>query len=115
MSKKDYPVQIGAKTYQLRYNYDAFTFLEDMTGKSFADVIQQRTMTTNKLCLFAGLRKNHPDIDLDAVGELLDECDDLQALMVSVMEAIGNYFSKAKPTAQPKKKMVTASHTQTEE
>ena len=105
--KKDYPIKVGEQTYLLRFNYNALTLVEDVTGKSFFEVLGNLGHLKNmKIIMWAGLRKNHADIDLDDVGELLDDCDDLKALFEELVKAVNNYFSarasgSKKKTDQP--------------
>ena len=104
MSKKDYPIQIGEKTYTLRYNFDAMEVVEDLTGKSFFEclgAVQTGNMKSIKLMFFAGLKKNHPGIELESVGELLDELE-LKDAITTLIEAVENYFTKGKSDSKKK-------------
>lgn len=113
--KRDFPIVVAGKTYLLRYNYDALIFVEDMTGKSFFEALaelQKGSLTTLKVLLTAGLRKHHQDVE--NVSALIDDADDLTALMKSVIEAVNNYFAKSKPEPATKKKSQAASNSKTD-
>lgn len=97
--KKDCPIQIGNNTYLLRFNFDSICYIEDVTGKGMFQVLAEITAGTLKhlrVLLHAGLRKNHPDISIDQVGELIDDADELNGLVTSLLESINNYFSRSK-------------------
>jgi hypothetical protein len=110
--KKDYPIKIGQRELLLRFNYDALTYVEDVTGKPFFEALQALSkghLGTVKVLLAAGLRKNHADIE--DVGGLIDEADDLTALITGVVEAVNNYFARDGKAAKTdsKKKMTQGS------
>jgi len=105
--KKDFPISIGEQLYQFRYNFDALTLIEDITGRSFAQVLNESSLGIWKIVFFAGLKKNHPDIALDGVGELIDQAENLGALKLEVQAALLNSLGvdkKSEEDAPAKKK-----------
>jgi hypothetical protein len=110
--KKDFPIQIGDKLYQLRYNFDALTKLEDLTNETFTKHVIQLgsgSMKSLKMLFFVGLSKNHPEITLENVVDILDDCPDVNALMTTVATGVGNFFSKdaKKKISQPEATLVS--------
>ena len=96
-SRKDFPVTISDETYLLRFNYDALTYIEDVTGKPFAEFLESlKSLKSIKLLLTAGLKRNHPNLSSADVSDLLDGCDGIKDLVALLLEAVTNYFSKGK-------------------
>lgn len=112
-SKKDYPITIGSKLYQFRYNFDALTLIEDLSGKAFISLLSESKLGTWKLVIFAGLKANHPEITLDSVGDLIDEADELGTLIKAVSNAVTSSIGVDKKTEEPAKKKPAPSITQT--
>jgi hypothetical protein len=109
MNKRTVPVKVGDRTFNLRYNFDSLTTIEDQLGKPFLEVFVSLTklsFTAVKVVFWAGLKQNHSDITLDEVGAILNECEDLPAMIKALTDAVGNFMSKAK--AVPEKKETTA-------
>lgn len=103
-SKKDFPIKIGETTYMFRYNFDALTLIEDLTGKSFGVVLSESSLSTWKIVVFAGLKKNHPDIALENVGDLIDDAENLGSLKLRVQGALLNSLGVERKEDDTKKK-----------
>jgi hypothetical protein len=105
-SKRDFPIVIGDKTYLLRYNFDALTAAEDISGKSFAQLMNGMgilTLGDVKTLFYAGLRKHHAEVTIEQVPAILDNSEDLVSLIKSLTDAMGNYFAKPKAIVKQKK------------
>ncbi len=104
--KRNVPVKVGSKTYNLRFNYDALTTIEDTLGKPFLDVFLSLTklsFTSVKVVFWAGLRKNHPEVALEDVGAILDECEELPQMIKALTASLQNFFNKKTDAPEEKK------------
>lgn len=105
--KKDVPIKVGTKQYLLRYGFASLCLIEDTTSKPFLDVflsLSKLSFNTMKVVFWAGLRTNHPEIALEDVDAILDECNDLPAVIKSLTATLNNFFSKTVQTQEKKVK-----------
>ncbi len=104
--KTDFPVVINDQTYNLRFGMKAFRTVEDTNYRcnacrrdqshTFMQTFQEcgkGSLSALALLIFAGLRINHPEMTLALVDDLIDACDDIMELTVSVIKAVENYYS----------------------
>ncbi len=95
--KGDTPLEVGGKTYTLRYSHSALVKLEKQMNQSIMQIMNDLGKTdemrigTLVTLLWAGLQKHHPTLSIDDACELLDEHGDDGA----VVEIIGDAFQKA--------------------
>jgi len=107
VTKKDYPVKIGPREFLLRFNFDAMTTTEDLLGKSFFEAVIRATaaeISALRALFFAGLRKNHPEITLEKVNEILDDMEDFQSLAEAILTPCGELVAQWKKSGGVKKK-----------
>ena len=117
----DQQVRIGKHSYTLRYSVKALAALQDHWGlQSFAEVGERLSsigtgMNADDLVgiLWAGLRTHHPDIDKEAVLDLIDDAG-MDGLVDAMTAAItgglpsaesgeGQGTSEARPRTKPRK------------
>jgi hypothetical protein len=95
--KGDVALEVGGKTYTLRYSHSALIKLEKQLDQSIMRIMQdigkadEMRIGTLVAILWAGLQKHHPDLSVDEACELLDEKGD----DASVIDVIGDAFQKA--------------------
>lgn len=92
--------KIGEKTYTLCYNNEALIQLEDQLDKGIVAIMNEMQKWKEdpervrlkwiRALLWAGLHKYQPQLDVEQVGELLEQTN-----TVDVMTAIGDAMSKA--------------------
>lgn len=112
MALKDFPVQVGEKTYLLRYNYKAICLAEDLLGKSFFASLASMGMKEIATIFFVGLKHHEPGATMAEVERIIDEdVEDFAEFMKAVMEASGNYFQRS---TQKKTVQTSASSSQTD-
>lgn len=75
--KGEVDLRIGEKTYTLKFTRNAMADVESLFGgRPFNEVIADQSVSMLRACLWAGLKKHHPGIDLLAAGDLMEEVED---------------------------------------
>lgn len=98
-NKGEVEFKAGGETYKLRFSIDSLCELEDLSGKGIAALAQELSdpakvsIKLMRQVFWAGLRDNHPDINLKAAGELIVEAGG----MLPVAELVGQAFTLAFP------------------
>ncbi len=108
----DVPFKIGEVEYTLRFSLKAQLALKDQWGLEKDDDVQKRmqSLETGDVVdvLWAALRSHHPDVDRDAVIDLLDDAEqeDFEVAMASVISGAmpprSEGASEKKPKSRPK-------------
>lgn len=70
-------LQAGEKTYTIHFSTNALCNLEEALGMSVSQLSEEfasQAVGFRELrkILWAGMRDNHPDLDLEAIGEIID-------------------------------------------
>lgn len=95
-NKSEVDLTIGDKTYTLKFGRNAMASVESLFGGTpFPEVAANRSYSAVRAMLWAALQHHHSDIDLIAVGDLMDELND--------DAHIGIVLGKAISLALPKK------------
>lgn len=75
-------IVLGSKPFTLKYGWRAFTALADELGctvNNIDAVVSNMPVSSLTVVLWAGLQRNHPDMTVDAVADLLDDGNIAQA------------------------------------
>jgi hypothetical protein len=97
----------GMTEYTIKLGHNAFACLEGELGATPAQLelmLKEPTITLVRAILWAGLRKHHPEINIEMAGEIIDEVG-----AEAVADVIGRALSSsalvkgAKKTANPRK------------
>jgi hypothetical protein len=97
--KKDYPLTIGTQTYQLRFNFDALTAVEDLTNKPFSQVFNGSiagSMRDTKTLFVCGLKHNHPSLTSEDLAAILEDLEDLADFHKVLIVALAESFPAKK-------------------
>lgn len=95
-------LQVGEKSYTLRFSANALCALEDALDVSvveFGDMLtdpKRVRLKTVRAVMWAGLQDHHPAITLKEAGDIIQELT-----MAKAMAAIGSAFELAFPTPDP--------------
>ncbi len=79
------------KERHIKFDLNAFEIIENLTGKSVAEIGQDMKMSTLKVLLYAGLKWEDKDLTAEYVGTLVT-LDNLQ----EVSEKLGDCFGSVK-------------------
>ena len=83
------------KPRTLRYGINALAKIEDITGKSLMNLDLKNVGIKDLLAIvYAGLYHEDKDLNIEKVGDLIDEYSDLNAIAKAVGEAITIAFGK---------------------
>lgn len=89
-------VQVGDKSYVLRFSINAMVAAESVMGLGISDIIAELQASpklgTLRTVMWAGLREYQPKITLDAVGDIIGELG-----LQKAGEIIGDALAKAFP------------------
>ncbi len=103
--KGDVSLQVGDKTYTLRYSHLALVRLENVLNKSLMQIMgdlgkpEVMRLGTIVALLWAGLQKHHPGMTEEQAAEILDEIDGgVATAMVSIDAAFSKAFGAASGT-----------------
>lgn len=94
---------VGGKEYTFRLAINEICELEKETGIGFiklaTNLMDPDTLQVYRLrdVLHAGLKKSHPDLTLEDVGELITEAGGTQRMMDLVEGSISSVFLEADP------------------
>lgn len=94
-------------TYVLRFSIDALCRLEDTSGLVLSDLLEEMSdksrMTIRRVrqLLHAALLEHHPELDLQAAGELMLKGGGVLATMARVTEAMSAAFPEASGKPRP--------------
>lgn len=97
--KGEVAFEAGGKSYTLRYSIDAICALEEATGKGIVALSTELSaagtisMGLLRQVVWAGLREQHPDVDLKCAGELIVDAGGL----TKMIEYVGSALSRAFP------------------
>lgn len=102
------PVQLGGKTRNLKYGFNALIDLQDVLGINIQDLMKVMTKGASlrdlRSVLWVGLKHEDPTLTPEAVGDMISGPEDLAALGTAIRSAIEAAFppveKKAKPTAK---------------
>ena len=87
-NKSEVELTIGETTYTLKFGRNAMASVEGLFGgRSFGDIASEQSFSVLRAMFWASLQKHHPDIDLLATGDLMDEADD-EALAAAIGKAL---------------------------
>lgn len=88
---KSYPVELGGKTRNIRYNFNALCDVEEATGKSISEI---SGLSSIRVLLWAGLRWEDKGLTAQRVGvwieEHLNDGGDMQDLVDAAMKALNS-------------------------
>lgn len=87
-NKSEVALTIGETTYTLKFGRNAMASVEGLFGgRSFGDIASEQSFSVLRAMFWASLQKHHPEIDLLATGDLMDEADD-EALAAAIGKAL---------------------------
>jgi hypothetical protein len=66
-------LEINDKMYELEYTINAVCDLEELTGKTFAEVVTQKGFRGLRALMWCGLSENVPGLTMKTAGKLLQE------------------------------------------
>lgn len=104
-------MQVGGKTYLLRLSVNQLIAVQKLTGLGLVQLEAALADTANfmiepwRAVLWAGLQERHPEIDLEAAGDLIGEAG-VALVTVKVGEALQAAFpqpTRGAPSANPRK------------
>lgn len=85
---------VNGKNLTLLFDINALCDLEEETDKSFPEIIREMTaaptgvsMRMLRALLWAGLRANHPEVDIGAAGRIISECGGVLPALEKIAEA----------------------------
>ena len=88
---KSYPVELGGKTRNIRYNFNALCDVEEATGKSITEI---SGLSSIRVLLWAGLRWEDKGLTAQRVGmwieEYLTEGGEMDDLVNAAMKALSS-------------------------
>lgn len=96
--KGDVGLEVGGRSYTLRYSHLALVKLEKQLDRPMARLLrdfedhQNMRIGTIVALLWAGLQKHHPEITFEAAADLLD---DIEGGAVGAMNVMGEALHKA--------------------
>lgn len=94
-------INLNGRVETLAYTVNSVCALEEMTGKSLSEALST-DMAGLRALFFCGLLRSHPDMTLDAAGDLIDQYllsgGDLEALCDQITAALedAGFFRRAK-------------------
>ena len=87
-NKSEVALTIGETTYTLKFGRNAMASVESLFGgRPFPEIMADQSFSVVRAMLWAALQRHHPDIDLLAAGDLMDESDD-EALAAAIGKAL---------------------------
>lgn len=96
--KGECALEVGEKTYTLRFGANEIVALEDELGKGVAEIGQmlsapdyQPTMKEARMFVWLALQAHHPDVTLLQAGEIINEAGVVEAFSAT-MTALNNSF-----------------------
>jgi|PlaIllAssembly_1097288.scaffolds.fasta_scaffold380188_2 hypothetical protein len=96
-------LKIQDKEYLLRYDINALILLEEITGQSITNALKEDMgIKMLRNLLYVGLKRNHKEITLESVGDLIEEYLDADGDMEKLSELITVAFSKSSLTSKKK-------------
>ncbi|RZJ01815.1 MAG: hypothetical protein EON90_02060 [Brevundimonas sp.] len=109
-AKGEAGVEIGGKTYTLVFNVNALCEVEYILDKSTDRILEALThsppLNVVRALLWGGLRQHHPDLDLIAAGDLIEQMGGGGVALQKIGEALQSAFPDAPEgaeTANPRK------------
>ena len=88
---KSYPVELGGKTRNIRYNFNALCDVEEATGKSITEI---SGLSSIRVLLWAGLRWEDKSLTAQRVGmwieEYLNDGGEMDDLVNAAMKALNS-------------------------
>lgn len=95
---------VDGKSYTIRLGRNAMAEAEAVVGRPFPAIVQSLGSSPEvgvlRAVLWAGLHRHHPELDLLAVGDLMDEAGD-EAVTAAIAEALRLAFPQPDDTARP--------------
>ena len=96
-------LKIQDKEYLLRYDINALILLEDITGQSITNALNEDMgIKMLRNLLYVGLKRNHKEITIEGVGDLIQEYLDADGDMEKLSELITVAFSESNLTSKKK-------------
>lgn len=83
-------VEIGGRAFTLYYSVNALCAVEERAGGSL-ERLMERQFSATRLLLWGGLLQKHPEMTLDAAGELIGA----HIRMGGTLEEIVNFCAEA--------------------
>lgn len=97
---------VGDRTYTIKLGRNALASVEGLLGRGFPEIAASLTTDPQigvmRAILWAGLQRFHPEIDLMAVGDLMDDAGD-DVIGEKIGEALKLAFPDAKASVRPQK------------
>lgn len=97
---KTVPIQLGGKTRNLKYGFNALVDLEETLGVSIQDMMKMFASGAKlgdlRAILWAGMKHEEPGLTPEAVGDMIDGPDDFKAIAEAVRAAMEAAFPPTK-------------------
>lgn len=101
------PLEVGGKTYILKIDLNAICELEallstpthEMTFREALHLIDRKHIGATRALLFAGLRKHHPKLTLEEVGDMMLEMGGIEGLDKKLEDAVAATMAPSDATA----------------
>jgi hypothetical protein len=93
--QSEYPVTIGSKVYQVRYNFRSLKTIASLSGvplPAFLEKCQNLDVDALMVLLYAGIQKHHSEIKLDNVLDILDDCDEMTPVLEGFLSALSMFL-----------------------
>lgn len=92
-------VELDGKKYKVQFDFNALCALESVTGGNAlsGEIFKTINASNVRALFFAGLRTYHPNLDLEATGQLLKPTN-VGAVIAAVQEAFIAAFGSEKKT-----------------
>jgi len=96
-------IKIQDKEYTLKYDINALALLEDITGKSISNVLQENMgISTLRNLFYVGLKRNHKDITVEQVGDIMQDYIDEHKSVERLSALITEAFEKSNLATEKK-------------
>ena len=96
-------IEIGNKSYELKFTVNAMAELEDMTGQEIGNLLSGGQFKMLRYLMWAGLIENNPELTVKSAGALVEEylqsggaLDVLGEALTKAIESAGFFKQAAK-------------------
>ena len=96
-------IKIQDKEYTLKYDINALALLEDITGSSISNALQENMgIAMLRNLFYVGLKRNHKDITVEQVGDIMQDYIDEHKSVERLSALITEAFEKSNLATEKK-------------
>lgn len=84
-------IDLGGRSYTLKLSLNSMCEMEGASGRPFPQIVTQvarGSLTDLRAFLWAALREHHPDLTIQAVGDLIEKAGGLEGLAKTMTELV---------------------------